>query len=90
MTKSKKTPKHILNNVEREYLKAIIHPFKKKVAYVMKCHDFKDKKYEYIQITLNNDVFDTKEYCILPKYEKNKYYKNMECDKVYTLEDLEL
>lgn len=75
----------LLDDKEKEYLEAIIKPFKDKVKYIMK-HTNK-KGYEYICITYNELLdFDL----IFPNFKENTMYKGMELHKKYTLKDLEL
>ena len=75
--------REILNETEKEYLKAVINPFKKKVKYIAKADCYKSKSYESIEIGLENDD------CMLfPDFEKGMMYKGMELGKRYTLEEL--
>lgn len=76
----------ILDEAEKRYLKGVIRPFKNKVKCI--------KKFVFptgsaiIQIEIKRDN------CIchmhLPPFEKNAMYKNMEDNKKYTLEELNL
>lgn len=74
--------KEILDEVEKEYLKAVISPFKNKVVGISKqgCNisDF------YIVVILDNDS------ATLPCFKRNTMYKGMEADKKYTLKELGL
>lgn len=81
----------ILDEKEKEYLSAVIRPFRKKVKYIKKvdiCWGC-NKNYEYISGELGNkdDVIDT---LALPYFPKGSMYKGMETDKKYTLEELGL
>lgn len=74
-------PKEILEKEEKEYLEAVIRPFKDRVSFIAKRGGI---KMQYIQIALFNDLLE------LPSFENNKYYKGMELDKEYTLKELGL
>ena len=81
----------VLNDKEKEYLSAVIKPFRDRVIYIKKiamylgCNEY----YEYILGELDNkdDVADT---FALPYFPKGSMYKGMETNKKYTLEDLGL
>ena len=77
----KEDKKEILDEVEKEYLRAVIKPFRKSITYIIK-ETFSDK--EYIELGLDYDVID------LPYFKKGKMYKGMKEDKEYTLEELGL
>lgn len=72
----------ILDEKEKEYLRAVIKPFRKEVVYIEKNNFSKDE--EYIDIGLKSDTIT------LPNFRKRTMYKNMELDKKYTLKELEL
>lgn len=74
--------KSILDKEEKEYLSAVIKPFRDKVEHIRKKYFGKD---EYIEIKLigNNSGG-------LPDFEKNTMYKGMERDRKYTLKELGL
>ena len=72
----------ILDKVEREYLKAIIKPFKNKVTYITKTDT---EEGEYVAITLK-----TNEYIVLPYFKKGKMYKGLKLDREYSLKELGL
>ena len=80
--------KPILDDKEKEYLSAVVMPYKKKIKYIAKeklcCSNGKSK--EYIAISFPNviDSFD------LPLFKPNVMYKGMELDKEYSLEELRL
>lgn len=74
--------KEILDDVEKEYLKNVIKPFRNRVNYISKetictCG-------HYILINLVDD------YIPLPIFKKETMYKGMEADKEYTLKELGL
>ena len=74
-------PKQILDKEEKEYLKNVVRPFRKRIKHIKKRGDDTEK---YILITLDNDSM------CLPFFENNKYYKGMKLDKEYTLKELGL
>lgn len=76
----------ILNDKEREYLAAVIRPFKKYVCtvckkYVQSCSGL---SYEYIVVKLSTERWG------FPKFVEGTMYRNMELDKEYSLEELGL
>lgn len=76
----------ILNDTEREYLAAVIRPFKKNVCtvckkYVQSCSGL---SYEYLVVKLSNERWG------FPKFVEGTMYKGMELDKEYSLEELGL
>lgn len=72
----------ILDEKEKEYLSAVIKPFRDNIKYIRK-GDF--IKYEYISICINNDDIIN-----FPNFKKGTMYKNMEIGKKYSLEELGL
>lgn len=82
-----KLPKPILDAKEKEYLSAIIKPFKKQVKYIRKCRKFSGPK-EFISIayvdSTGNNVLN------FPDFKANKMYQGMKSDKLYKLEELGL
>ena len=81
----------ILSKKEKEYLGAVIKPFRDRVVYIRKveageCNQFisiKVKRYDY-------DEEDSHEYIDLPYFREDTMYKNMEVGKDYTLKELGL
>ena len=74
----------ILDDVEREYLSAVIKPFRKKISYIRKSKDFcKGKKYIKIELCDGDCMF-------FPNLSNNAMYKGMKLDRNYTLEELGL
>lgn len=74
----------ILDDKEREYLLAVIKPFRNKVSCISKQKNF-DKLMEFIHIDLSDgDVAD------FPNFKVGTMYTGMEVDKYYTLEELGL
>ena len=72
--------KEILDKEEKEYLSAVIKPFKDRVDYIEKVENI----WEYIAIDLNNERLS------FPFFDKGTMYKGMELDKKYTLKELGL
>lgn len=84
MAKPFKEP--ILNDTEREYLSAVIKPFRKKVKHIVKINLFGSPEEQFIRI-----VIDNLDFINLPNFNKNTgMYKGMEVDKLYSLEELGL
>ena len=75
--------KSILSDKEKEYLSAVIKPFRDKVKYIKKHTD--ESSYEYIVI-----AFVNYERLLFPSFKKSTMYAGMEKDKNYTLEELGL
>lgn len=75
--------KEILDEAEKEYLHAVIKPFKEKVTGIAIREFSDDKCYLYIDI-IGDDGFG------LPNFKRGTMYKNMEIDRNYTLEELGL
>lgn len=74
--------KEILDDVEKEYLSAVIRPFKDKVKYIAK---YDDSRLEFISIKLVGDSA-----MLFPYFKKGTMYKGMELEKQYTLKELGL
>ena len=75
----------ILDDVEKNYLSAVIKPFREDVKCIIKSGRCSAEK-EFIHICMK-DSFDT---CALPDFLKGTMYKGMERGKRYTLEELGL
>lgn len=77
--------REILTRKEREYLRAVIRPFRKQINSLVKYgYDCFDQQYIIIK-------YDKEKYVIrLPDFEKDTMYKGMELDKEYSLEELGL
>ena len=74
----------ILDGVEREYLSAVIKPFRKKISYIRKRKDLtKGKKYIQIELYDGDTMY-------FPYLANDEIYKGMELDRNYTLEELGL
>ena len=76
----------ILDDVEREYLSAVIKPFRNKVKNIVKISGIGKSKEQYIRIILGELDFMN-----FPNFNKNTgMYKGMEADRLYSLEELGL
>ena len=76
----------ILDDEEREYLSAVIKPFRKDVEYIAKL-----PKFEWIQEAIYIHIGRSWRRNIeLPTFKKGMMYKGMEINKRYTLEELGL
>ena len=82
--KSEEYKEQILDDVEREYLSAVIKPFRKKISCIRKSKDPRKGK-KYIKIVLCDG--DT---MYFPYLENDAMYKGMKLDRNYTLEELRL
>lgn len=76
---------NILDEKEKDYLSAVIKPFRDDIKYIVKFKRYSDEK-EYIYMTMKKDD----DYCELPIFEKGTMYRGMELNKHYTLEELGL
>ena len=74
----------ILDEVEKEYLRAVIKPFREKINHISKYAEC-DNNFEFIYIGLKSG--DTMAF---PNFKKDTMYKGMKEDKGYTLEELGL
>lgn len=76
-----KEKEEILDDIEKEYLRAVIKPFRDRVKYIEK-NTYYEK--EFIEICVNGERIG------LPCFKENTMYKGMEKYKEYTLEELGL
>lgn len=80
----------IINTKEREYLKAVIKPFRDKVTHIAKVEEDIHRFY-WIMIRVDIGFLDDYyEFCLPPFEETSSMYKKMEVGKEYTLEELGL
>ena len=74
----------ILDDVEKEYLLAVIKPFRKKISYIRKRKDVtKGKKYIQIELCDGDTMY-------FPYLANDEMYKGMKLDRNYTLQELGL
>jgi hypothetical protein len=74
----------VIDDVEREYLSAVIKPFRKKISCIRKNKDPRKGK-NYIKIE-----FCDGDLMFFPNLSNNAMYKGMKLDRNYTLEELGL
>lgn len=77
-----------LDDKEKEYLSAVIKPWRSKVKFIKKLETC-DGEYQFIYIRYI-DTDGTFEELNFPLFEPNTMYKGMELDREYTLEDLKI
>lgn len=83
-----KISKPILDDIEKEYLSAVIKPFRNRVICIIKNKCLPD---EYLRIHLKHYTGkDANEIIYLPCFKNGLMYKGMEINKEYTLEELGL
>ena len=76
----------VLDDVEREYLSAVIKPFREKVNYISKIEKGYSAKEQFIKITVNRDEFVN-----LPYFNtSSRMYAGMQPFVKYSLEELGL
>ena len=80
--------KSILTKSEKEYLSAVIKPFRDRILYIKKRETNQD---EYIRVFLSYYAGEGEdEVILLPAFKKGTMYKGMKNEEEYTLEELEL
>ena len=84
---TRKIIKSILTEKEKEYLSAVIKPFKDKVTYIAKQQGFKYNEQLPVEFII---IYVDDEKLILPSYDKGTLYKDMKLMEKYTVEDLGL
>ena len=75
----------ILDDTEREYLKAVFKPFHHAIECVNKIR-YRDDQFEFIEATMNDHEIGM----VFPDFEIAKMYTGMNPDKAYTLEELDI
>ena len=81
-----KIKKPILDEKEKEYLSAVIKPFRDQIIDIVKLNDIDN---QCIEIKLRG-IDGYVKYIFFPPFKKSSMYKGMELKKEYTLKDLEL
>lgn len=79
--------KEVLDAKEKEYLSAVIRPFKNRVKNI---HKVAFANTEYIRIEILGVCDGVSDSISLPLFKKGKMYKGMKRDKKYTLKELGL
>lgn len=74
----------VLDDVENEYLSAVIKPFRNRVKYIVKTYGVSEAR-QFIRIIMCDG-----EYSNLPFFKGGTMYKGMKVDKQYTLQELGL
>ena len=74
----------ILDDVEKEYLSAVIKPFRNRVKYIVKTYGVSEAR-QFIRIIMHDG-----EYSNLPFFKGGTMYNGMKVDKQYTLQELGL
>lgn len=77
--------KEILDKKEKDYLRAVIRPFREKINSISKCgYNCYNQQYIIIKYDEGEEIIR------LPDFLKGTMYKGMELDREYTLEELGL
>ena len=86
-----KLPKSILTDKEKEYLSAVIKPFKDRKVVIEK-HEYPQNNYRNECIQISVQFYDKTggETVSLPIFKKGTMYKGLESNKCYTLGELGL
>ena len=79
----------ILTKEEKEYLSAVIKPFRNKVKNIIK-FSCAMNSHSYIEIVYDDDTWGKDMAILMPPFKKDTMYKNMELGKKYTLKELGL
>ena len=79
----------ILDKEEKEYLSAVIRPFRNKEEVVITIIKVSMSDVENLEINIKRE-FDFETTLYFPPFEKGTMYKGMKLDKPYTLKDLGL
>lgn len=75
--------KEILDDVEKEYLSAVIKPFKNRISDIVKRKYDIEESYIVIHINNGSSIY-------FPNFKKGTMYKGMEIGREYSLEELGL
>lgn len=79
--------KEVLDEVEKDYLSAVLEPFRNKVTYIGKYSGrYREKDYEYISVYFEKET----EIMNFPLFKKGTMYKGMEANRDYAIEELGL
>lgn len=81
-----KRDNEILNLQERQYLRAVIRPFRDRVESIVKCGMYESVEYIYINVSDNQYP----QVASLPLFKAGTMYKGMKAECDYTLEELGL
>lgn len=78
--------KEILDKKEKEYLSAVIKPFRNKIKFIRKSETVSKK--EFIVIEYEDSAYPNRAF--LPTFRPNEMYRGMQLEKEYDLEELGL
>ena len=84
-----KLPKAILDEKEKEYLSAVIKPFRDKVISIANYYE-ESIDNNFIEIEVKQNYCNENQYVSLPYFKKGTMYKGMTVNRGYTLEELGL
>ena len=79
----------ILTKEEKEYLSAVIKPFRNKVKNIIK-FSCAMNSHSYIEIVYDDDTWGKDMAIVMPPFKKDTMYKNMKLGEKYTLKELGL
>ena len=79
----------ILTKEEKEYLSAVIKPFRNKVKNIIK-FSCAMNSHSYIEIVYDDDTWGKDMASVMPAFKKDTMYKNMKLGEKYTLKELGL
>ena len=82
-------PKEILDKKEKKYLENFLIPFRKQIKWVAKNTAYGEEYLAFLEIAIKEYGKNT-DYINMPSFKKDKYYKGMELNKEYTLDELRL
>ena len=74
----------LLNDAEKEYLSAVIKPFRNRVKYIVKTYAVSEAR-QFIKIIMCDGGYSN-----LPFFKEGTMYNGMKVDKQYTLQELGL
>lgn len=79
----------ILTKEEKEYLSAVIKPFRNKAKNIIK-FSCAMNSHCYIEIVYDDDTWGKDMAIVMPPFKKDTMYKNMKLEEKYTLKELGL
>ena len=81
----------ILDDIEKEYLSNVIKPFRNRVSSITKVKDVAFGSVSDVSYYIDIQLDDGDDFCFLPSFKpSSRMYKNMEINRKYTLEELNL
>lgn len=85
----KEKTENILTDAEKEYLSAVIKPFKNRIKNIKKSRQTREN-FEYISLRVKSIKGTYEEVVSFPFFEAGQMYKGMKSGKPYTLKELGL